>query len=84
MRHDPKGMTTRGYSLKLHAKERMSKLQHGVSTSWLLHGYIRQHFFSLRVVYMWNSLPEEVVTAESVNCIKGRFDRWNIGIKFKL
>jgi len=32
---------------------------------------------------MWNSLAEEVVTAESVKCFKGSFDRWNIGIKFK-
>jgi hypothetical protein len=33
---------------------------------------------------MWNSLPEEVVTAEFVNCFKERFDRWNIDIKSKL
>jgi len=70
MRHDSKGMTTRGHSLKLQKRE--------------CHSNIRQNFFSFRVVNMWNSLPEEVVTAESVNCFKGRYDRWKIGNKFKL
>jgi len=43
---------------------------------------IVRHCF--HVVNMWNSLPEEVVAAGSFNCFKGSFDRWNIGIKFKL
>jgi len=49
MRHDPRGMTTRGHSFKLPKRE--------------CHSNIRQNFFSFRVVNMWNSLPEEIVTA---------------------
>ena len=42
---------------------------------WL---YQRQNFFSMRVVNSWNSLPELVVTAPSVNTFKGRLDaHWN-------
>ena len=36
---------------------------------------LRQHFFSLRVIENWNSLPEEVVTAPPLNVFKGRLDR---------
>jgi len=36
---------------------------------------LRQHLFSLRVIEKWNSLPEEVVTAPSLNAFKGRLDR---------
>jgi len=43
MCHDPKGMTTRGHSLKLQKRE--------------CHSNIRQNFFSFCVVNMWNSLP---------------------------
>ena len=31
---------------------------------------------------MWNNLPEEVVTSPSINCFKGRFDRWQRGAMF--
>ena len=33
---------------------------------------------------MWNSLPEEVVGAASVNCFKGRFDRCCIRNRFSM
>ena len=33
---------------------------------------IRSSFFSQRVVNHWNELPEEVVSAESVNSFKNR------------
>ena len=33
---------------------------------------------------MWNSLPEEVVRATSVNCFKGRFDRCCIKNRFRM
>jgi ribonucleases P/MRP protein subunit RPP40 len=70
IRHKPKGMTTRGHGLKIQKRE--------------CHSNVRQGFFSYRIVNMWNSLPEEVVTAEYVDCFKRRFDRWNSDIKFKL
>ena len=28
---------------------------------------VRLHFFTNRVIHMWNKLPEEVVSADSVN-----------------
>ena len=37
---------------------------------------IRKHFFSQRVVNVWNSLPSEVVEAESVNAFKNRYDKY--------
>ena len=35
----------------------------------------RKFFFSQRVVNSWNSLPAEVVNAESVNGFKNAYDR---------
>ena len=40
---------------------------------------IRSSFFSQRVVNHWNELPEEVVSAESVNTFKNRLDKWKAG-----
>jgi len=37
---------------------------------------VRQQFFSFRVVNLWNSLPEEVVCAPSLNAFKGRRDKY--------
>lgn len=36
---------------------------------------VRQHFFSFRVVNGWNILPEDVVTAPTLNCFKSRIDK---------
>ena len=36
---------------------------------------VRQHFFSLRVVNQWNSLPASVVEAPSVDSFKARLDQ---------
>ena len=52
---------TRGNSLKL--KTCFSRLN------------VRKQFFSQRIVVLWNSLPEEVVTAPSINSFKARLDR---------
>jgi len=59
--HRFEGHTTRGHSYKL--EKRSCK------------GQLRANFFGFRVVNVWNSLPEKVVTSSSVNCFKGRFDR---------
>ena len=37
---------------------------------------IRSSFFSQRIVNHWNGLPEEVVSAESVNTFNNRLDKW--------
>ena len=38
---------------------------------------VRGQFFTKRVVNFWNALPEEVVTAPSLDCFKNRFDKAN-------
>ena len=53
--------TTRGHTYKLKKPS--------VKTS------LRQNFFSVRVVNAWNSLPEGVVAAPSLNSFKNRLDR---------
>ena len=52
---------TRGHSLKL------SKQCNRTT--------IRNHFFSQRVINPWNSLPQEVVDAESINSFKGKLEK---------
>ena len=37
---------------------------------------IRKHYFSNRVVDAWNALPQNVVTADTVNLFKARLDRF--------
>ena len=46
--------------------------------------YIRNNFFGMRIVNLWNSLSDTVATAPSVNCFKGRFDRQNAGNRFSM
>jgi len=38
------------------------------------HFDVRKYSFCIRVVSIWNSLPNEVITATSVNSFKNRFD----------
>jgi ribonuclease P/MRP protein subunit RPP40 len=64
------GPTTRGNGMKLQKRSCQSQL--------------RLNFYSMRIVSMWNSLPEEVVGAASVNCFKGRFDRCCIRNRFSM
>jgi hypothetical protein len=56
-------MVTRGHGFKL-AKRECKRSQ------------LRASFFGLRVMNLWKSLPAEIVDALSVNCLKGRFDRF--------
>jgi len=37
---------------------------------------LRKHFFTNRVVSLWNSLPNIVVDSESINCFKSRLDKF--------
>ena len=52
---------TRGHHLKL--RKPPAKTQ------------IRKNFFSFRVVNLWNSLPEDIVSSPSVNTFKNRLDK---------
>ncbi len=52
---------TRGHSLKL-LKPRLNRT-------------LLQHSFAHRIVPIWNNLPEEVVTAPTLNTFKNRIDR---------
>ena len=54
--------STRGHSLKL--IKRRSRLK------------IRANSFGNRVVDTWNSLPEQIVQASSLNCFKSRLNNW--------
>ena len=55
---------TRGHSLKL-AKHR-SRLE------------LRKNFFTSRVVNMWNSLTEQVISAPSVNAFENRLNKLHV------
>lgn len=59
--HKSDSLKTRGHSLKLLKRECNSQL--------------RGNFFGFRNVNHWNSLPDTVVTAPSVNCFKNRYDK---------
>ena len=37
---------------------------------------LRRHYFTHRIVSVWNSLPDSVVCAESVNSFKSRLDKF--------
>jgi hypothetical protein len=54
------GMKTRGHTLKLEKRRCRTQL--------------RSNFFGFRVVDIWNSLPDSVVTATSTNVFKHGFD----------
>ena len=41
-----------------------------------------QHFFSNRIINTWNSLPERIVNAESLNVFKNTLDRYWGDLKF--
>ena len=63
VKHDPV-YHTRGHRFKLSKNSFQSK--------------IRQNFFSVRVINNWNSLPEEIVCATSLNEFKNAVDKhWN-------
>ena len=52
---------TRGYGTKLvHSSVRIN---------------VRQHFFAVRIIPVWNSLSSNVVAAESISCFKARFSK---------
>ena len=63
--------TRRGHSLKLKASSSSKEACH--------------NYFSLRVVAKWNSLPESIVTAPSLNSFKSRLDKhWKMYAKSEM
>ena len=50
------------------------KYIHGIYRLPLADNMFEKHFFSQRVVDVWNSLPDDVVTAPSLNMLKRRLD----------
>jgi len=44
---------------------------------------LRKHFFSNRIIVVWNSLPNIIVNAESTNIFENRLDRFWVNQKFK-
>ena len=65
---DGGGYGLRGHRLKL--KVQRCQLQ------------VRQNFFSLRIVNLWNKLLESVVEFSSVNVFKKRLDDWIADVDF--
>jgi hypothetical protein len=59
-------------------KDEVERINRGHSST-LFHQYakrnLRKHSFTLRVVWTWNSLPEEVVNAPSLNTFKNWLDK---------
>jgi len=43
-----------------------------------MHYNLRKHFFSNRIVAVWNSLPNIVVSAEPTNISSGLFRNFNL------
>ena len=43
-----------------------------------------QHFFSNRIINIWNSLPREIVCAKSLNVFKNTLDKHWEDIKFSI
>lgn len=68
--HQTAGVETRGHGHRLWKRECRTQM--------------RQIFFGFRVVNVWNSLPTEVVKAQNVNCLKGRFDRCTAVNRFSM
>jgi len=62
------GYGLRGHRLKL--KVQRCRLQ------------VRQNFFSVRIVNLWNKLPESVVESSSVNVFKKRLDNWSLDVDY--
>jgi len=50
-----------------------------------MHYNLRKHFFSNRIIAVWNRLPNIIVNAESTNIFKNRLDKFwvNQEIKFE-
>ena len=39
---------------------------------------VRQHFFAVRIIPVWNALSSNVVEAESISCFKARLSNKNL------
>ena len=48
-----------------------------------VHYKLRKYFFANRVIHTWNSLPNAVVEASSINSFKNRLDKYWINEEFK-
>jgi len=65
---DEGGYGLRGHRLKLNVQR--CRLQ------------VRQNFFSVKIVNLWNKLSESVVESSSVNAFKKRLDDWIADVDF--
>ena len=48
-----------------------------------IHYNLRKHFFSNRIIDVWNSLPNDIVSADSTNIFKNRLDKFWCNQDFK-
>ena len=63
-------ITTRGHCLKLLKRDCKTRL--------------RANVFGYRIVNLWNTLPQDIVTASSVNAFKGKFDRHCFSSRYEM
>jgi len=64
-----------GYAKIQHAFESWRELK---LKSMRTHYNLRKYSFSIRIINIWNSLSEHVVTANTIDCFKTRLDKfWN-------
>jgi len=49
-----------------------------------IHYNLRKHIFTKKVIDIWNSMPNEIVPADSINILKSRLDKfwYNQNLKF--
>jgi len=43
---------------------------------WLYHNDLRKYFFENRIVFNWNSLPDYVITSNSVGIFENTLDKF--------
>jgi len=48
-----------------------------------MHSNLHKHFFSNRIIAVWNNISNIIVNAESTNIFKNRLDRFWVNQEFK-
>ena len=71
-------MTHENYDIEPLLKQDKDRSRRGHSLKLTMSGStkeVRHNYFSIRVVSKWNSLPDSVVSAPSLNAFKNRLDK---------
>ena len=63
-------------SVDLFPTQTLRMFSQGVTAFVFFFHELRRHWFTHRIASVWNSLPNSVVSAESVNSFKSRLDKF--------